>query len=113
MADGLRVLVLDDNQDCADSLAALLGCWGHQVCVAYDGQSALEQARIHCPSVALLDLGVRGMDSFAVAKRLQSETKGIVLIAITGSGDPESRQHSVACGFAHHLIKPVDLNQLC
>jgi CheY-like chemotaxis protein len=111
---GLRVLVLDDDRDSADSLAVLLRVWGHDICVAYDGLTTLELARIHRPDVAILDLRLPGMDGIEVAERLhrQPESRDTVLIAITGLRKAEIQQHSAACAFAHYLRKPADPDQL-
>jgi two-component system CheB/CheR fusion protein len=83
----LRVLVLDDWKDSADSLAVLLRLWGHHPVVAYDGPAALDAARTHAPGVALLDIGLRGgMDGFEVARRLR-QLPGMdkaLLVAVTG-----------------------------
>jgi CheY-like chemotaxis protein len=110
----MRVLVVDDDADAADTLAQLLGFWGHDVFVAYDGPTALELARLRGPDVVLLDLAMPGMDGYAVAKQLrrQMDAQNLVLIAVTGRGETEVRRRSVACGFAHHLLKPLDLNSL-
>jgi CheY-like chemotaxis protein len=111
---GLRVLVLDDNRDSADSLAVLVRIWGHEVCVAYDGLKALELARIHRPDVALLDLRVPGMDGITVAEHLhrQPESQDTLLVAITELTKPEAKQRTAALGFAHYLLKPVEPDHL-
>lgn len=106
---GLRVLVLDDNRDAADSLGQLVQIWGHQAFVAYDGPAALELARRCRPDVALLDLVLRTMTGYEVAERLrrQPESKDVVLIAVTGRGDAQARRRACVAGFAQHLLKPV------
>lgn len=109
-AGALRVLVVDDNHDAADSLAKLLQQAGHHVDVAYDGQQALQLARSAHPDVALLDLGMPRVDGCEVARRLRSEpwSTGLYLIATTGWGQDEDRQRTQASGFDRHLVKPVD-----
>src|SRR5277367_6383176 len=104
LANFLRVLIVDDDRDYADSSATLLEFWGHEAFVAYDGLAALELARTHRPDVALLDLAVNGMDGFTIAERLrrQPESLDVVLIAVTGRGELEARQRSAASGFLHH-----------
>jgi two-component system CheB/CheR fusion protein len=106
-----RVLVVEDNQDAADSLAELLRYWGYEVRIARDGIAALEVAREFCPRVILLDLGLPGMDGYEVAsliRRRQRAGSPQVLVATTGYGQETDRQRTRAAGFAHHLTKPVD-----
>ena len=93
---GLRVLVLDDLADNADSLAHLLRFWGHEPVVAYEGPTALQLARVKRPDVALLDLAVSGMDGFEVARQLRqmSESKDVVLFALTGHGGSEMQRRA-------------------
>ncbi len=113
---GLCVLIVDDNRDAADSLALLLDAAGDRALTAYDGETALTVAYAERPQVVLLDLGLPGLDGYAVAQRLrqhqQTELPALRLIALTGYGDPESRQRSRAAGFDMHLIKPVDIATL-
>ncbi len=111
---GCRILVVDDDPDGADSLAALLSLIGHETVVANDGLAALVLADTFHPDVVVLDLGMPGLDGFEVAKRLRktSTGAGLLLIAATGWGHPEDRRRSLAAGFDHHLAKPVDLHQL-
>jgi PAS domain S-box-containing protein len=109
-----RILIVDDNQDAALSLAMLLRFQGHEVRVAYDGSAALELATPYRPDVVLLDLGMPGMDGFEVARRWRSMpgSKSTVLAALTGWGQTEDRTRTTAAGFDHHLVKPVDLKDL-
>jgi signal transduction histidine kinase len=110
---GRRVLVVDDNQDAADLIADALRAAGFVVAVAHDGPSALEAAaRVH-PEVALLDIGLPLMDGYELARRLrQQEDDRLQLIAITGYGQDSDRARTRALGFAHHFVKPVDLQTL-
>ena len=109
-----RVLVVDDNKDAAQSLALLLRSWGHEVTVASDGPHALIAAAEHQPDIALLDIGLPGMDGYQVAEQLRKMQglEKLVLIAITGYGQEQDRRLSEQAGFDHHLVKPVDLEVL-
>ncbi|MDB5387190.1 MAG: hypothetical protein JWM11_2836 [Planctomycetaceae bacterium] len=110
----IKILVVDDNADSADSLARLLRLIGHQVDVAYDGPSGLAAAQIFEPSVIVLDIGLPGMDGFAVAERLRElkSTKDALLIALTGYGQYKDQLNTRQAGFDHHLTKPVELSAL-
>ncbi len=104
-----RVLVVEDNQDAADSLAMLLRLWGHEVRTAHDGQSGLKAARSYRPDIVLLDIGLPGLDGYAVARRLRSEFGPAVrLVAMTGYGQDEDRRRASAAGFDTYLTKPAD-----
>jgi len=109
-----RVLVVDDNRDSAESLAALLGMLGHEVDQAYDGPAALETARTRFPDLVLLDIGMPGMSGHEVARRIRAEPAlvGTTLIALTGYGTAEDRHESRAAGFDGHLVKPIDFEAL-
>jgi signal transduction histidine kinase len=109
-----RVLVVEDQEDAAEMLAALLRVWGHEVRVAPDGPAALAAAGELRPEVVLLDLGLPGMTGFEVAERLRAlpgmETAR--LVALTGYGQEEARRRCQAVGFHQHLLKPVDPEHL-
>jgi PAS domain S-box-containing protein len=109
-----RILCVDDNRDSADSLGTMLKFLGADVRVVYDGPSALEAIKICRPSIALLDIGMPGMDGLEVAQKIRDDTanKDMLLIALTGWGNEDDRQRSREAGFDHHLVKPVDLNAL-
>jgi len=109
-----RVLLVDDNRDSAESLAALLTTLGHDVCQAYDGPAALEAARSETPDLVLLDIGMPGMSGYEVARRIRAEPAlvGTTLIALTGYGSAEDRHESRAAGFDGHLVKPIDFEAL-
>ncbi|UQA57193.1 response regulator [Polyangium aurulentum] len=106
----LRVLVVDDNHDAADTLAMLLEMMGHDVKTANDGLEAIKVAKSELPQVVLLDIGMPGMNGYDVARKLreQPETRGVVLVAMTGWGQDEDRARSKEAGFDHHLVKPVE-----
>ncbi|HVJ26731.1 MAG TPA: ATP-binding protein [Vicinamibacterales bacterium] len=113
-ATGTRVLIVDDNVDAAEMLAHALGLNGHHTHVAHDGPDALRQAVIARPSVAFLDIGLPVMDGYELAARLRETPglEGIRLVAVTGYGQESDRQRSAAAGFHHHLVKPVDLDEV-
>ena len=108
-----RVLVVDDDRDTAESMALLLSLGRLDVQTAYDGPTALETAQTFQPQIVLLDLGLPQMDGFEVASLLR-EQKGhqMVLIALTGYGQSEDRRRSREAGFDHHLVKPLDFDEL-
>ena len=110
----LRVLVVEDHAATAASMALLLRVEGHEVQVAPEGTSALRTALAAPPDVALLDIGLSGMDGYQVAKRLheQKADKRPLLIAITGHGSEEDRRRSAEAGIDLHLVKPVDPDDL-
>lgn len=105
-----RVLVVDDNADAAESLGRLLRMAGHEVHIATDGQSAVQLAIRVRPSIILLDIGLPGLDGFAVARRLRQELSepGMRIIAITGNGAEADRNRSMEAGIDQYLLKPVD-----
>ena len=109
-----RIVVIDDNQDAAESLAMLLRLKGHDVQIAYDGPSGLTLALETAPECVLIDIGLPGMDGYEVAKRLRSHDRSgrTVLVALTGYGQQEDRARSRQAGFDHHLVKPVAQNVL-
>jgi two-component system CheB/CheR fusion protein len=111
----LRVLVVEDNVDAADSLSMLLRLYGHDVQIARTGPSALEMASAHCPDVVLLDIGLPGMDGNQVAKRMRerAEFKNVTICALTGYTPSDAdRQRQIETGFDHYYVKPVDLEKL-
>jgi CheY-like chemotaxis protein len=107
---GVRVLVVDDNIDSAESMALLLSLDGHEVRTAFDGPDALAVAEAFQPEVVLLDIGLPGMDGYEVAKQMRNlpGLQKALMIAVTGYGQADDRARSKAAGFDHHLVKPVD-----
>jgi len=106
---GQQVLIVEDNKDAADSMAMLLRLWGHEVRTARDGLSGLKAALSYRPQVVFLDIGLPGLDGYAVAKRLRSELgQEVRLVAMTGYGQEEDRRRAQQAGFDAHLVKPVD-----
>ncbi|HEV8062009.1 MAG TPA: response regulator [Gemmataceae bacterium] len=109
-----RILLVDDNVDAAESLAIILEINGHEVHLAHDGLTALDAAGVHQPDAVLLDIGLPGLNGYQVAERLraQPETKSTLLIAVSGYGQEEDLRTSRRAGFDHHLIKPVNVDEL-
>jgi CheY-like chemotaxis protein len=110
----LRVLIVDDNYDAAHMLAKLLETAGHEVLTALDGPSALEGASAYRPQVVLLDIKLPGIDGYEVARRIRRlpELENLLLVALTGYGQEEDHWRSRQAGFEHHLVKPVDVEEL-
>jgi CheY-like chemotaxis protein len=110
----VRVLIVDDNRDAADSLGMLLRILGAEIEVAHDGREALQACETHQPAVAFLDLGMPEMDGYEVARRIRAMPCGrsVTLVALSGWGRETDRTRAVAAGFDHHLIKPADLAAL-
>ena len=104
-----RVLVVDDNRDIAISSSLLLELQGHEVAVAFDGRTALEVAREFRPDVALLDVGLPGMNGYELARRLRGEYgPGVLLIIITAYARDNDRRWAYEADFDHHFTKPLD-----
>ena len=106
----LRILVVDDNRDSAESLANLLELTGNEARSAYDGLEALEAAERFMPDLVLLDIGLPKLNGYEVARRIRELPRGkeMLLVALTGWGQDEARQKSREAGFDEHLVKPVD-----
>jgi CheY-like chemotaxis protein len=107
---GRRVLVVDDNLDAAESTAAFLRLEGHEVKTVSDGNEALSSVRVFAPHVIVLDIGLPGLDGYAVARQLRErgDTSHTLLIALTGYGQREDRDRALAAGFDYHFVKPTD-----
>lgn len=105
-----RVLVVDDNTDSAEVLAALLGALGHEAAVAFDGTTALEMVESHKPDVVFLDMALPDMSGLDVARRLRAEARHakLRLIGLTGFGSDEHRRRSAEAGLDDYVVKPVD-----
>jgi len=112
--NGRRVLVVDDNIDAADMMQAILAFAGYTVDSAHDGPGALAAALRHPPDVALVDIGLPLMDGYEVAREFKRDARlaQTCLIAVTGYGQDQDRQRSLAAGFSAHLVKPLDMEVL-
>jgi CheY-like chemotaxis protein len=110
----LRILVVDDNQDAAESLALWVESLGHEALVAHEGTEALETALRARPDLVLLDIGLPGMrgDEVARALRASPQLRDTTLIALSGWGGAEDRSSSLLAGFDQHLAKPIELAAL-
>jgi two-component system, sensor histidine kinase len=110
----LRILVVDDNRDAAESLGVLLRALGATVKVAYSGREALDMLDRFDADAVLLDIGMPDMDGYDVARRIRQtpQRSGLLLIALTGWGQDEDFRRSRMAGFDHHLIKPPDIGEL-
>ncbi|HKQ25744.1 MAG TPA: ATP-binding protein [Burkholderiales bacterium] len=114
ITSSVRILVIDDNRDAAESLCILLGQVGAEVRVAHDGPEALAAFAVYRPDVVLLDIGMPGMSGYEVARRIrasQQEPRASI-VALTGWGQDEDRRRVREAGFDHHLVKPADLEAL-
>ena len=111
---GLRILVVDDNEDAASSLTLLLEYHGNAVEIAGDGRQALEKARRFRPDLVLLDIGLPGIDGFEVASRLRQldEINSTYIVAVTGYAQPEYRLRARKAGFDGYLVKPIRLDEV-
>lgn len=109
-----RVLVVDDNHEAADTLGALLNMLGAEVRVTHDGAAALEALPRFRPAAVFLDLGMPGMNGHEVARRIRAipDTRGMVLVAVSGWGHESDRQATRAAGFQYHLVKPANIGDL-
>ncbi len=105
-----RILLVEDNEDAQTALTMLLELWGHDVVTAQDGLTGVAAAARERPDIALVDLGLPGVDGFEVARRIRATRAGrhMLLVALTGYGSPDDRDRALAAGFDVHLVKPVE-----
>ncbi len=109
-----RVLVIDDDQDCADSTAILLRRLGALAQPAYSGAAALDMLADFEPQLALLDIGMPDMDGYETARRIRQHPQGrdLTLVALTGWGRQQDRRRTLEAGFDHHFVKPIETDTL-
>jgi len=109
-----RVLVVEDNLDAAETLREMLLMWNHEVEVAHDGREGVDKARAFQPDVVLCDIGLPGMDGYAVARALRSDPRlsSAFLVAVTGYASTEDARRAAGAGFDRHLGKPVPVEVL-
>lgn len=107
-----RILVVEDNPDIRESLRMLLDLWGHEVMLAETGNEGLALALQVKPDVALIDIGLPGMNGYEVALQIRARTRDwparMTMVALTGYGQPSDRERASQSGFDGHLLKPVD-----
>jgi CheY-like chemotaxis protein len=109
----LSIVVVEDDADSRDALSTLLELDGHRVAGAADGAEAIELARTKDPDVALIDIGLPGLDGFEVAHRIRRGAGARpILVALTGRGQPEDQRRALDAGFDAYLVKPVDPAEL-
>ena len=110
----LRVLVVDDNADSADSLAMLLHLMGHESMIARDGEQAVELAATYLPNVILMDIGLPGCDGYEASRRIRAQApqRNLLIVALTGWGQAADRERSRQAGLDQHLVKPIDPEHL-
>lgn len=110
----LRILVVEDNRDSADSLKMLLEALGCETQVVYDGHAAVQAAAAARPDVIIMDLGLPVLSGYEAAQQIRAQNPGmqVLIIALTGWGQESDRQRSAAAGIDHHLVKPLDLATL-
>jgi CheY-like chemotaxis protein len=115
-ADGhrMQVLVVDDNHDAADSLTALLELDGFDARAVYDGSAAIAAVEAQAPEMIIMDLGMPGMDGYETARAIRQKpgAERILMLALTGWGQGDARRRTMEAGFDHHLVKPVELEQI-
>jgi PAS domain S-box-containing protein len=112
VSSSLRLLIVDDNADAADSLAMLLEVAGHRPSTAYSARSALELSGADRFDAMMLDLGMPDIDGYELAERLRAAGTACPLIAVTGYGQERDKRHTRAAGFSAHLVKPIDADAL-
>lgn len=105
-----RVLLIEDNRDARETFRMMLELAGHQVLEAEEGRKGLELLKAELPDIAVIDVGLPGLDGYQIASSFRKEpaSNQVMLVALTGYGTPEARERSRAAGFDHHLIKPID-----
>lgn len=114
MPASLSILVVDDNRDAADALAALLCAEGYAASAAYSGSTAIQRADEVRPDVVLLDIGMPGTSGFDVARALRDYRRAPkpIIVAVTGAADPSDRLAARMAGFDHYLVKPVEVHAI-
>jgi PAS domain S-box-containing protein len=110
----MRVLIVEDNDDSRETLQDLLALWGHDVTVASDGVSGLRALKEALPDIALIDIGLPGIDGYELSRQIRALRGGekVRLVALTGYGQPEDRARALSAGFDDHMVKPLEPEKL-
>lgn len=110
----LRIVIVEDNYDAAEALTMLLQLFGHHPIVAADGLAAIDAVRNGAFDIALVDIGLPGIDGYEVARRIRMlpNGKAMTLVALTGYGQETDKQRALSAGFDEHLTKPVKIERL-
>jgi CheY-like chemotaxis protein len=108
----VQILVVDDSVTTATYLSTLLRSQGHTVRMTHSGTAAIAAVAADAPDAILLDINMPDMDGFTCCQELKRAGYGGLLIAVSGYGSEEDQRRSAAAGFAHHLVKPIDLTEL-
>lgn len=113
-SSAFRILIVDDNRDGADTLAALLTALGYQTCTAYDGPAALDAVNVFEPDALVVDIGLPGIDGFSLVRVLREKSicARALMIALTAYRGDEHQLRSQQAGFDHYFVKPADIGQL-
>ena len=111
---GSRILVVDDNEDSADTLGMMLRLKGNEIRIAHDGIEAVEVAETFRPELVLLDIGLPKLNGYDVARRIRRQSWGrdTILVALTGWGQDEDKRRAQEAGFNYHFVKPMELAAL-
>ena len=114
MTEPRRILIVEDNADAAEGLAAFMEVVGYVPAIAPDGLTGVEAAQSNPPAAILCDIGLPGISGYEVAKRLRQDERlrSVPMVAITGYAQYSDRQHALSAGFDEHMAKPVDLDRL-
>src|SRR4051812_22766186 len=109
-----RILIVDDNREAADAMAKLISLCGYETKTAYDGHEAIEAAAQFDPDMALLDIGMPGLDGYEVAKRIRQRRTNVhvIVVAVTGHAQAEDKRLAYESGFDLHVEKPMGMDKL-
>jgi CheY-like chemotaxis protein len=107
-----HVVVVEDNEDALSAIQNLLTLAGHRVTTAHDGETGLQKVIDTAPDLALVDIGLPGLNGYEVAQGVRAAGRSTTLVALSGYGQPQDIERALAAGFDAHMVKPIDVNQL-